>query len=57
MEWNAHHRNGDQHHAAFFVAAPRQYDAVGGVLRDAFRGDRSLPDEFAQALLQLDRVK
>lgn len=40
----------------FVVPAPRRCDAVGGALRDAFRGDRSLPDPLAQALLELDRV-
>lgn len=51
-----HHRQGDTRNPGFLVVAPCRYDAVGGALRDAFRGDRSLPAEIAAALRKLDRV-
>lgn len=40
----------------FVVEAPRACDAIGNALRNAFKGNRTLPDEFASALLKLDRV-
>ena len=39
---------------AFVVPAPRACDAIGTALRNAFKGDRTLPDEIAAALLKLD---
>ncbi len=38
----------------YVVAVPRASDAVGAVLRDAYDRDRSIPDDMASLLQQLN---
>lgn len=38
------------------VPPPRAYDAIGGALRGAYRNERSMPRDLADALMRLDRT-